>query len=146
MFTSRYWNLVFAEVKCFLLFTIYSLDFSTLGIYYSRNNRKTFVNKMLLQIHKYIKQRGNRGHKEGSHGHIIPGRGQHERPEGRVGRTLGGSSPYLASGSHRALAAPWAGHTFRQSKSKKFHLLETKRGISRNCALFTSSCSLKKTL
>lgn len=122
MFTSRYWDLVFAEMKHFLLFTIYSLDFSMLGICYSCNNRKIFVNKMLLQIHKYIKQRGGKGRKEGSHSHIIPGRGQHERPGGRFGLTPGGSSPYLASGSHKALAALGAGHTFRQSKSKTCHL------------------------
>lgn len=60
--------------------------------------------------------------------------------------TLGGlTSPYLALGSHRALAALGAGPTFRQSGSKTFDLLEAMRGISRNHVLFISSYVLKTT-
>lgn len=73
----------------YFLFTIYSLDFSMLNAYYPCNNRKLFVNKMLLQIHKYIKQRGSKGHTVGSESHTMPGRGQHERPEGWFGLILG---------------------------------------------------------
>lgn len=69
--------------------------------------------------------------------------GTRGRSEGLARHAGGLTSPYLAAGSRRALAALRAGHMFRRGKSKIFHLLEAIRGISRNRVLY-SSCVLKK--
>lgn len=105
-----------------------------------------FVTKTPFWIHKYIKRRGKKGDGQGRKPQAHTGRWPHERQVRRFGWHSGGlTSPYLVSGSHRALAALAAGRTSTQGKSKIFHSLEAVGGISRNCVLFISSRILKKT-
>lgn len=131
-------NKMFLMVYIFLLFR-----FSMLGIYYTCKRRRKYL---LLRHYFEFTSTWNRGERKDTNKEERPTLTQEDgstrgKSEGLAWHSGGLISPYLASGSHRALATPGAGHTFRQSRSKIFLLVRRyEKNFQKLCTLHFFTC------